>query len=42
VIEKFVVDNKTKMRFSLAAGGGTAISIITVKGDEAKGVKKYK
>jgi hypothetical protein len=42
VIEKFVVNNKTNLRLSLAPGGGTAISIIPVNGDEAKGVKKYK
>jgi len=42
VIEKFVVDNKTKLRLKLAPGGGTAISLMPANADEVKQVKKYK
>jgi glucan 1,4-alpha-glucosidase len=39
VIEKFIVDEKTVMKFILAPGGGTAISIIPAT---AADLKKYK
>jgi hypothetical protein len=42
VIEKFVVDNKTKLRLKLAPGGGTAISLMPANADEIKQIKKYK
>jgi len=41
-IEKFIVDNKSKLRLKLAPGGGTAISLIPATTEEAKQVKKYK
>ena len=42
MIEKFIVDNKSKLRLKLAPGGGTAISLIPATPEEAKQVKKYK
>src|SRR5260221_716090 len=42
MIEKFIVDSKTKLRFKLAPGGGTAISFVPANADEVKQVKKYK
>ncbi len=42
VIEKFIVDNKTKLRLKLAPGGGTAVSLMPATADEAKQLKKYK
>jgi hypothetical protein len=41
-IEKFVVDNKTKLNLKLAPGGGTAISLVVANSNEAKSIKKYK
>jgi hypothetical protein len=42
IIEKFIVDNKTVMSLKLAAGGGTAISLMPAIADEVKSIKKYK
>ncbi|HEU4472046.1 MAG TPA: glycoside hydrolase family 97 protein [Flavisolibacter sp.] len=42
VIERFLVDSKTNMRFNLAAGGGTAVSFMPATPAEAKGLKRYK
>jgi len=42
VIEKFIVDNKAKLKLRLAPGGGTAISLIPATAEELKQVKKYK
>jgi hypothetical protein len=42
VIEKFLVDNKTMLKFKLAPGGGTAISVIPATAEELKKIKKYK
>lgn len=42
VIEKFVVDTKTKLGLMLAPGGGTAISIMPATADDLKKVKGYK
>jgi hypothetical protein len=41
-IEKFIVDNKAKLRLKLAPGGGTAISLVPATPEEIKQVKKYK
>jgi glucan 1,4-alpha-glucosidase len=40
-IEKFVVNSKTMLRLKLAAGGGTAISIVPVKDTDTRAYKKY-
>jgi hypothetical protein len=42
VIERVIVDAKTKLKFDLANGGGTAVSIMPVNATNAKGVKRYK
>lgn len=42
VIEKFIVDNKVKLKLKLAPGGGTAVSFMPASGDEIKQFKKYK
>lgn len=42
VIEKFIVNNKTRLRLKLAPGGGTAISLMPAGAAEIKQVKKYK
>ena len=42
IIEKYLVDNKAKLRLSLVAGGGTAISLKPATTEELKSVKKYK
>jgi glucan 1,4-alpha-glucosidase len=42
VVEKYIVDQSTKMRLIMSAGGGTAISIVPASGSELKGIKKYK
>jgi glucan 1,4-alpha-glucosidase len=42
VIEKFIVDSKTKMKLKLAPGGGTAISLAPASAADIKAVKKYK
>jgi hypothetical protein len=41
-IEKFIVDNKTKLKLSLAPGGGSAISLIPASAEELKKWKQYK
>jgi len=41
-IEKFIVDNQTKLNLKLAPGGGTAISLMPANADEVKQIKKYK
>ena len=40
-IEKFVVNSKTMLRLKLAAGGGTAISIVPAKDADTRAYKKY-
>jgi hypothetical protein len=42
VIERFIVDNKTKLKLKLAPGGGTAVSLMPATPGEAKRLKKYK
>jgi glucan 1,4-alpha-glucosidase len=42
VIEKFIVDNKTKLNLKLVAGGGCAISIVPANTIDLKQIKKYK
>ncbi|MBL7737820.1 MAG: glycoside hydrolase family 97 protein [Chitinophagaceae bacterium] len=42
VIEKFIVDNKAKLKLKLAPGGGTAVSLMPATAEEAKQLKKYK
>jgi glucan 1,4-alpha-glucosidase len=42
VVEKFVVDTKTKLGLMLAPGGGTAISIMPATAEDLKKVKGYK
>jgi len=42
VIDSFIVDSKTNLRITLAAGGGTAISFMPASGDEVKTLKTYK
>jgi hypothetical protein len=41
-IEKFLVDSNTTLSLKLAAGGGTAVSIMPANATNAKGLKKYK
>ncbi|MBI3137704.1 MAG: glycoside hydrolase family 97 protein [Sphingobacteriales bacterium] len=41
-IEKFIVDNKTTLKLKLAAGGGTAVSLMPANAEELKQYKKYK
>jgi hypothetical protein len=41
-IEKFIVDNKTKLKSKLAPGGGAAVSLMPATSDEIRQVKKYK
>jgi hypothetical protein len=41
-IEKFIVDNTTTLNLKLAAGGGSAISIMPANATDIKNVKKYK
>jgi len=41
-IEKFIVDNNTKLNLRLAPGGGTAISFVPANANEIKQIKKYK
>jgi len=41
-IEKFIVDNTTKLQLKLAPGGGTAISLVPATTNEIKQVKSYK
>lgn len=40
-IEKFIVDNTTKLQLKLARGGGTAISLMPAKEGEIKQVRVY-
>ncbi|MBS1653418.1 MAG: glycoside hydrolase family 97 protein [Bacteroidetes bacterium] len=42
VIEKFIVDNKARLKLKLAPGGGTAISLMLASAEESKAIKKYK
>lgn len=42
VVEKFIVDSKTKLKLKLAPGGGTAVSLMPATAEEAKQIKKYK
>jgi len=42
VIEKWIVNSKTSVRLKLAAGGGTAISLVPVTGQETKSLKRYR
>lgn len=42
IIEKFIVDSKTKLKLKLAPGGGSAVSLVPANADELKQVKKYK
>lgn len=41
-VENFIVDNKTVLKLNLAAGGGTAISLMPASDSEVKSIKKYK
>ena len=41
-IEKFIVDNKTKLNLKLAPGGGSAASLVPATANEIKGIKRYK
>jgi hypothetical protein len=41
-IEQFIVDNKTKLRFKLANGGGIAVRLVPVTASDARGIKNYK
>jgi len=41
-IEKFIVDNKSKLSIWLANGGGAAVSIIPASANDIKTLKKYK
>jgi glucan 1,4-alpha-glucosidase len=41
-IEKFIVDNKSKLSVWLANGGGAAVSINPASADDIKTLKKYK
>jgi hypothetical protein len=40
-IDKFIVDNNTKLQLKLAPGGGTAISLIPATLEQLKQLKKY-
>ena len=42
VIDKFIVDNKTKLNLKLAPGGGTAISFMPASTTDKKTIKRYK
>jgi hypothetical protein len=42
VIERFIVESKTKLKLKLAPGGGTAISLVPANASEIKQIKKYK
>lgn len=42
VIEKFIVNTQTALKLNLAAGGGTAISLIPAEASDLKQLKKYK
>ena len=42
LIEKFIVDHTTVMKFTLASGGGTAISIRPANATDMKIYKKFK
>ncbi len=42
VIESFIVDSKTILKLQLAAGGGTAISILPASASDKKSFKKYR
>jgi hypothetical protein len=40
-IEKFLVNDQTKLKISLASGGGAAISLKPASADDMKKLKKY-
>lgn len=42
VIEQWIVNTKTSIKLKLAAGGGTAISLVPITGQEAKSLKRYR
>ncbi len=42
VISRYIADSKTALRLSLAAGGGTAASIVPATAQQVKQLKKYK
>jgi hypothetical protein len=42
VIEKFLVDNTTKLNMALVPGGGTAVSIMPATAEDLRTVRKYK
>ena len=42
VIEKYIVDNKTKVQIALAEGGGFAASVVPAAEGDTKKFKKYK
>ncbi|MCW3089256.1 MAG: glycoside hydrolase family 97 protein [Ferruginibacter sp.] len=42
VIEKFLVDEKTRLSLSLANGGGAAVSILPASASDLKALKKYR
>ncbi|MEO5563587.1 MAG: glycoside hydrolase family 97 protein [Chitinophagaceae bacterium] len=42
VIEKFLVNSKTKLKLKMAPGGGTAISLMPAGPEEVKRIKRYK
>lgn len=42
VIEKYLVDNTTKLNMALVPGGGTAVSIMPATADDLRKVRKYK
>jgi hypothetical protein len=42
VIEKFLVDNTTKLNMALVPGGGTAVSIMPATAEDLRKVRKYK
>jgi glucan 1,4-alpha-glucosidase len=41
-IDSFIVDSKTVLKLNLAAGGGTAISLMPASATDLKSIKKYK
>jgi hypothetical protein len=42
VIDRYIVDNTTKLQLKMAAGGGTAISIVPASSTEQRTLKSYK
>lgn len=41
-LDSFIVDSKTILKLNLAAGGGTAVSLIPASDNDMKAIKKYK